>query len=872
MSTTNPGDFVKAAPNPASGLHSLFAHLESLLRRARRAEGPLEASLVHKMRVTCRRLRVVLSVLPPDSLREAARPLRAALGRLRRIAGEARDCDVHLRLLEELDGARRDRKPDGLIDALAMTRDDRIRAGASLREHVDAFRIGRFARHAQALIAGIESCHAESPEGSVEHLRANVARCRETLESAGAVSPSTPSAFHELRLAVKAWRYAREALEFVGIGTEGDPAALAELQAKLGELNDISTLADRLDRYAAAIDAQPQAEMLAPVRRQRDSLRSLAAGFRGIFDARTRHFASWWTDLAASGQLGTCLTRAAPIASPAPSPVPTSPTPAPQQATAPVDVQPELWVTGRRVAIIDVGSNSVRLLAVELTGRRSWRTLAQERGMTRLAHGLTRNRTLNAEAMERSISCIASMAARARELGCTDVRAFATAAVRESANGPEFVTRVKHATDVDVRVVTAAEEGLFTHASVVRTLASGSMPIAVADLGGGSLEVVYSTRGVVTANVSMELGVVATTERFPAAEACGMDGLRAMRRGVDDSLRSGLPRSHPEPAVLVGCGGTFATIAAIAAAARDPAADASAPPAGCLIRLSRRDVRSLLEHMATLAEPELARVPGLPADRADIIIAGLVTVDRLMRRLGCQQLLVHPGSIREGVLMRAIDEMPARPNESCTPEHAVAAARRLLDRCACDRHHAEQVAALCLRLHDALTGAGCVPGLGRDPMERAILEAAGLLHDTGMLVSYKGHHRHSEQIVLHNELEPLTRTWIEALATVCRHHRKKGPSERNGRFASLAHDMRASVLRLAAILRVADGLDRSHAGVVGDVRVAVGKRTLRIECDSGGIDMTAEIAAAACKSDVLATLTGLRVSISNAERSDVAPA
>jgi exopolyphosphatase/guanosine-5'-triphosphate,3'-diphosphate pyrophosphatase len=171
------------------------------------------------------------------------------------------------------------------------------------------------------------------------------------------------------------------------------------------------------------------------------------------------------------------------------------------------------------------------------------------------------------------------------------------------------------------------------------------------------------------------------------------------------------------------------------------------------------------------------------------------------------------------------------------------------------------VAALALRLNDALVAAGCVAGLGDDPLERAMLKAAGLLHDTGMLVSYRGHHRHSEQIVLHNDLGAVPRAWVHRLATLCRHHRRKGPSDRDPVFASLSEAERISAMRLAGILRVADGLDRSHAGVVADLRVSVGKRTLRIECDSGGIDMAAEIDAATRKADVLEALTGLRVCV-----------
>lgn len=280
----------------------------------------------------------------------------------------------------------------------------------------------------------------------------------------------------------------------------------------------------------------------------------------------------------------------------------------------------------------------------------------------------------------------------------------------------------------------------------------------------------------------------------------------------------------------------------------------------------------MLDRLASMPEAELVRVPGLPADRADIIVAGLVTVDRLMKRLGCKELLVHAGSIREGVLMRVIDEMPPRTPEASSPSSVAAAARRLLARCACDRHHAEQVATLSLRLHDALVAAGCVPGLGHDPLDRAILEAAGLLHDTGMLVSYQGHHRHSEQIVLHNDLEPMPREWVERLATLCRHHRRKGPTQRHQGFASLPEAARDSVMRLAGILRVADGLDRSHAGVVTDLRVTVGKRTLRIECDSGGIDMAAEIDAATRKADVLEEVTGLRVFVTRRDSLAETPA
>lgn len=266
-------------------------------------------------------------------------------------------------------------------------------------------------------------------------------------------------------------------------------------------------------------------------------------------------------------------------------------------------------------------------------------------------------------------------------------------------------------------------------------------------------------------------------------------------------------------------------------------------------------------------------MPGLPTDRGDIVIAGLLGVERLMKRLKCEELFVHFGGMREGLILKLAKEHLEKhqPKQDLSGPMIVERARELAHAADFEWAHCEHVAKLSVAIYDLLlTHKDLVRGLGTMPYERAILEAAAVLHDIGTVVSYSGHHKHSAGIVKVNGLGEVPAQMVELISQVCRYHRKAGPKTKHRAFATLIAQEQDVVTRLSGILRIADGLDRSHTQEVNGVSASVGKRSIRLTIHGEG-DMGDNHDAAMAKADVLEKYTGLKVDvIIDAPESEVA--
>lgn len=312
-----------------------------------------------------------------------------------------------------------------------------------------------------------------------------------------------------------------------------------------------------------------------------------------------------------------------------------------------------------RVAIIDIGSASIRSVAVEVGETGVRRVLTEDRAMTKLAQGLATDGRIRPEAFERSLEAIVSFIGRARMISCDVVRAFATSAVREARNGGEFVRAVREATGragqpVDVEIVSEAEEGLLALRSAATRVDVASSGVAVADLGGGSLEVVLADRGLVRLNRSLPLGAVRLTDQFGGGEACSGARFDEMGRHVRAVLSEHVPLSSSTH-LLVASGGTLTTLASMVRADRSSDANGMAASESEW-NVRSQDVEGVLDRVRAMSMDQRHQIPGLPRDRVEIIVAGLVVVRELMDRLGVESLVVNPAGLREGLLLRVIEE------------------------------------------------------------------------------------------------------------------------------------------------------------------------------------------------------------------------
>lgn len=873
-----------------------FVRAVRAIRGSTTASGDPPSEQVHALRVASRRAGVALAILSRTLDAQAAQQARAAVRTLRRAAGVLRDCDVHAALFAELTARDTAGRLPAADHARTLLERERLIARAHLAEAVagaDPHRLRQFAR---AIIARGRPGRATTGELGA----ATLARFGGGVLNCSARDLSHAGNLHALRLAVKRLRYACElfggTLPNAAVSLH---AALVSAQQVFGEANDLSTLVDRLDRNIAELTTSHASELPGERDPLLAGLRSLRSGLALVRDRRFEHAAAWWR----ASDIPAAVRAIAPewTAPERPDDSPTRPIrPAPTMehtrslmeavpmtdtlavthtnghATKPKPAaQRDLWLSGKRFAVIDIGSNSIRLLAVELIDATSWRVLAEERAMTRLAQGLARTGEISPEAMARSVEAIGRFKAQADKLGVTRVLAFATAAVREAANRRDFVSLVHDRAGLHLELVSELDEGRLTHRSVARVFDLAQGDAAVADIGGGSLEVVLSQRGIITANTSMPLGAVRVTEAFGGADSCAGERFKEMRRHAKDLIAERVTKPEVPPAMLVGCGGTFTTLLTLAAASRGVMIDRNSPALTTLGPVSRAQVNALLQDLRALSLEERLRVPGLPSDRADIVIAGLCVIERLMAHLGLSQVHVHPGGFREGLLLRMIDQAGLEQDrtalDASDADH-MAAVREFATNCRYDRPHSEHVATLALRLFDQFRDeSSLIPDLATAQHERLMLEAAAVLHDIGIMVEYDRHHKHSRTIIRHAELRGFTERETEVIAHVARYHRRGLPRERHADFAALPDADQSLVRRLAGLLRVADGLDRAHAQNVRDARVRFGNGKVTIEVTASG-DVSVDCQAADKKADLLRDVLGQKVRIVTAEPKATTPA
>lgn len=303
---------------------------------------------------------------------------------------------------------------------------------------------------------------------------------------------------------------------------------------------------------------------------------------------------------------------------------------------------------GARVAAIDVGTNSTRLLVAE-EHPDVFRTIERRMVITRLGQGVDRTRTLQPEALQRTLNVIAEYAASCGELGVERLRVTGTSAVRDARNRSEFFDGVSKLTGRPPDLLTGEEEARATFLGVRSDLA-GSDPIVVVDIGGGSTELIYGTYEPVSL-ISLDIGCVRMFEKHLASDPPSPDELRALRAEVGEQLaraRSHLGITSGGP--LVGVAGTVTQLATLKAGL--PAED---PGIVHHMALTHGDVRRLARRLGTLPWEKRRRVKGLESGRVDVIVAGAEILQAVMEIFDAPEVLVSVKDILDGLVIQLLD-------------------------------------------------------------------------------------------------------------------------------------------------------------------------------------------------------------------------
>jgi exopolyphosphatase/guanosine-5'-triphosphate,3'-diphosphate pyrophosphatase len=263
----------------------------------------------------------------------------------------------------------------------------------------------------------------------------------------------------------------------------------------------------------------------------------------------------------------------------------------------------------------------------------------------------------------------------------------------------------------------------------------------------------------------------------------------------------------------------------------------------------------VLDMLQEMTPAERLSVPGLNPGRADIIVAGLAVAAEVMRRVESRDLQVSAYGIREGLLLETARVAPTVADPGEARERSV---RAFAERCHYEEPHSRHVQELALQLFDQLARR-----LDLGPVDRSLLSDAALLHDVGYHINYEKHHKHSYHLILHSELLGMSPEEQVAVANVARYHRGAPPRKKHRNFGPLDRVLRERIVKLAALLRVADGFDRGHVGAVERVRVRLTAEALRLAPTPAApaASLRLELWGASRKSALLAEVLGVPVEI-----------
>jgi len=306
-----------------------------------------------------------------------------------------------------------------------------------------------------------------------------------------------------------------------------------------------------------------------------------------------------------------------------------------------------------RAAVLDIGSNSVQLLVVEVDGS-EWRELAAAECITRLADGLAEGRALDPAACARTFEAIEVLAARARALGIVRLWAVGTRSFRLAIDGPAFAERLESAVGGPVEILSAAREAELGFEGAVIGLGCTAGPVLSVDIGGGSTEIVWGHDARPVDHLSLPLGVVVLTERYLHRDPSPPEDVRALRAVVSNAVAEARPvRRHLEGAgsrgPLVGSGGTLVTLAAMAARLDSYRADVVHGS-----RLTREVLGAQLADLAARSIAERSQITGLSPARAPTILAGAVVANALMDAAGENAIVVSDHGLRHAVLRERV--------------------------------------------------------------------------------------------------------------------------------------------------------------------------------------------------------------------------
>ena len=489
------------------------------------------------------------------------------------------------------------------------------------------------------------------------------------------------------------------------------------------------------------------------------------------------------------------------------------------ESTAPAGSQPtRSSAQTRRVAAIDIGTNSTHLLVASVDTTLGTFSIEQaEKSTTRLGERDPDSGELTSAGMQRAYETLRRFRDLAISHDVEQIVTAATSAVREAPNGREFLQSIQDGLGMDVDLVSGPEEARLIYLGVLSGMSFGDRPHLLLDIGGGSTELILADGRDARALTSTRVGAVRLQRDFVKDDPIPPQRRSFLQAFIQGSLEPAVDKVHRrikpgEIPVLVATSGTAMAIGALAASEDDR------PPLKLHgYRVSRQRLDRVVEKLVTMTPEQRRDLSPINDRRAEIIVPGALILQTTMQMLGVDELVLSERALREGLIVdwmlrHGLLEDRFSFQSSIRQRTVIHQVQRF----AVNQRRAERVATHALSLYDATEGLMHQD----DGQGRELLWAAAMLHACGQHINLSAYHKHSWYLIRHGELLGYSEAEHLMVAAIARYHRRSLPKKRHESWQALVtRDNRRRVSEMALLLRLAAALDRRPEPVVASLRV-----------------------------------------------------
>lgn len=510
----------------------------------------------------------------------------------------------------------------------------------------------------------------------------------------------------------------------------------------------------------------------------------------------------------------------------------------------------------RRIAAIDLGTNSFHAVIVDIFSDGSFYTIDRLKEMVLLAEKGIGDK-LSKQAMDRGIDALKRISTLCEHQHVEEILAFATSAIREAENGGEFIQRAIDEIGIKINAISGKLEAELISYAVRHGISMDDNPVMMVDIGGGSVEFIIGDWEETYFLSSLKIGVARMSAQFVNQDPISTEEINSLHKFYQNQLtKIAQAFAQHRTTTVIGSSGTMQNIALMIAHMKNESP-------GLIInelRFTDRDFFRLYQKVIPMRRDERLRLKGLDEKRVDIIAPGLVLVDYLIKKFGIREVRISEQALREGIVLRYIrKELPDLKILMNDVEPRRRSIFELLRKTDWHEEHSKHVAKIALILFDHFR-----EQLNLPVEDRELLEFAAYMHDIGYYISHRKHHKHAQYLIRNADLKGFKEIEIEMMANVARYHRRSTPKSRHSYYNRLPDGVKNRIRKLSGIIRVADGLDRSHYQNVLEVEIDENDDRIELRLTSQE-EPQLEIWGAKRKSELFEEVTGKKIEYKSVE-------